>query len=173
MLINGGSTSNNPQVENITPPNTPNNLGTFEFSSVTLENDGIVFTCSNVQGAGLSVTLDVLCKTAWTITIVLIYLFVTIVMPEISFNNSEMLAVNEGDSATVSFTVNANPAVTANNITVTVGGQSAGFSTSLNGTMVTITLLNLRVSGQYQVTVTNIVGTDSVSFQINVISGRL
>ena len=95
-------------------------------------------------------------------------------MPEISFNNSETLpAVNEGDSATVSFTVDANPAVTANNITVTVGGQSVEFSTSLNGTMVTITLLNLRVSGQYQVEATNIVGTDSVSFQVNVISGRL
>lgn len=92
-------------------------------------------------------------------------------MPEISFDN-QTLTVNAGESAPISFTVDADPAVTAENITVTVGGQSVGFNTSFNGTMVTITLLNLRVSGQYQVEATNIVGMDSIVFQVNVISGK-
>ena len=74
LLINGRSTSGNSQVDTVTPPNTPNNLAIFEFSSVALENDGIIFTCTNVEGAGLSITLDVLCKTRLYIIIALIYL---------------------------------------------------------------------------------------------------
>lgn len=81
------------------------------------------------------------------------------------------MTVKEGESAPISFNVDANPAVTAENITVTIGGQPVGFNTSFNGTTVTVTLLNLRDSGQYQVKATNIVGMDSIAFQVNVISG--
>lgn len=70
LLINGRSTANTQQVDNITPVGADNRLAIFRFSSVAKANDSITFTCTNLPGA-LSIILDVLCKLFWYTTIAL------------------------------------------------------------------------------------------------------
>ena len=59
LLINNQGTNNNPQVIDITPLGSPNQLRVFNFIFATRENNGIVFTCVNTAG---SLILNVLCK---------------------------------------------------------------------------------------------------------------
>lgn len=164
LRIDSNPTSTNPRVELVS---SSSGVRVFRFISVARNDSGLVFSCTNVQG---QFTLEVLCKCSM-ITVKIVDLYIMIDMPEILSSINDVTA-NEGESANVTFTFDANPTVTVENITVTVGGQSVEFNPSVNGNMVSITLLNLATTGQYMVTIANTVGSDSATFQVNILTGN-
>lgn len=92
-----------------------------------------------------------------------------LVKPEIS--NITNATVSERENATVTFTVQAKPPVTAaSDIAVTFGGNSVDFTVSINGNSVTITLPDLmeNSNGDYLVTVNNTAGQDYEIFNVAV-----
>ena len=81
-----------------------------------------------------------------------------------------LVRVNEGENATINFTVDANPQVMANNVSVTSQSQANAMITIVSD-IVFITLP--RVTGNnaesYNVTVRNLVGSANGTFQLDVV----
>lgn len=92
------------------------------------------------------------------------YWYLSIVIPVISLITNG--AGLEGQSATVTFEVDANPQIVPDNVSVSVNSPTI----QISGDNVTLTFSNLvrSYAGQHTVNVTNSEGSDAESFQLSV-----
>lgn len=81
------------------------------------------------------------------------------------------ITVNEGESATLNVTINANPTVVISDIRVTPNLPSATTFSPINANTVSITIPSVSAAnaGKYTITANNSVGMDSTSFVLTVI----
>jgi hypothetical protein len=140
-------------INEITPADAQQRMRVWQFSPDTREDNGIAFFCM-ISGTNI-VSDTVLLNVSFSPTI-----------SNIMITNGSV-----GDQVTVIFTVDANPQVVANDISIT--GPGTANNVNINGDQVTVTFSNLMRSdaGDYVVTVTNTEGSDNAAFSLNVFFG--
>jgi hypothetical protein len=136
-------------INEITPADAQQRMRVWQFSPDTREDNGIAFFCM-ISGTNI-VSDTVLLNVSFSPTI-----------SNIMITNGSV-----GDQVTVIFTVDANPQVIANGISINRAGAD---NIDVNGNQVNITFSNLMRSdaGDYVVTVTNTEGSDNAAFSLNV-----
>jgi hypothetical protein len=139
-------------INEITPADAQQRMRVWQFSPDTREDNGIAFFCM-ISGTNI-VSDTVLLNVSFSPTI-----------SNIMITNGSV-----GDQVTVIFTVDANPQVIANGISINRAGAD---NIDVNGNQVNITFSNLMRSdaGDYVVTVTNTEGSDNAAFSLNVFFG--
>lgn len=83
------------------------------------------------------------------------------------------ITVNEGESATLNVTIDANPTFDIRVTAVTPNVPATTNVSSINANTVSITILSVSAAnaGEYMITANNSVGMDSASFVLTVLGG--